>query len=555
MSVFPTKTLSSVCDISMGQAPKGDSYNATSSGYPLIAGAGDLGELTPAPKQYTDAPTKLSRPGDLILCIRATIGDRNWSDKEYCLGRGVAGLRAKAAALSQAYLGHWLDHAAPVLRSSGRGATFLQVSKGDIASLEIPLPPLAEQKRIAAILDAADALRAKRREALAQLDTLLQSTFLDMFGDPVTNPMGWEEEHLPNLVSKRKHSLKRGPFGGALKKEIFVPEGFKVYEQRNVIYNDFNAGSYFVKKSDYERLIAFNVLPNDLLISCSGTIGRVAAVSADAAPGIMNQALLKITLDESRMLNTFFLGLWRSQPFEQQVLGMTHGTGMKNMKSMNELKSIKFPAPPLGFQRRFAAIVQSVEQQKTSQRDPPGRTRHPLRLPAIPRLPGRPLSRYGNLRQLRVPEAGVPACGRERELCGAPRLRRPAGLLLPCEACAGASRQTCLQGREDPGPTEGHEPGRLPQRARLPCARARGGVAEGGVHPAGGQPGGARQPAARARAGVERGAGAGARPLLGGSHLSAERERRAFTGRPSTSRWSPHGNRARRRPASRNWMP
>ena len=200
MSVFPTKVLSAVCDISMGQAPKGDSYNTTRSGYPLIAGAGDFGEITPAPTKYTDAPTKLSRPGDLILCIRATIGDRNWSDKEYCLGRGVAGLRAKDADLSQAYLGYWLDHVAPVLRTHGRGATFLQVSKGDIASLQIPLPPLAKQKRIAGILDATDALRAKRREALVQLDTLLQSTFLDMFGDPVTNPMGWEERTLGALA-------------------------------------------------------------------------------------------------------------------------------------------------------------------------------------------------------------------------------------------------------------------------------------------------------------------------------------------------------------------
>ena len=73
----------------------------------------------------------------------------------------------------------------------------------NLSKVEIPVPPLAEQKRITGILDAADALRAKRREALAHLDTLIQSTFLDMFGDPVTNPMGWEEEHLPNLVSKR----------------------------------------------------------------------------------------------------------------------------------------------------------------------------------------------------------------------------------------------------------------------------------------------------------------------------------------------------------------
>ena len=252
--------------------------------------------------------------------------------------------------------------------SRSSGANLPRLGPKQLASFQIPLPPLAEQKRIAGILDATDALRAKRREALGQLDTLLQSTFLDMFGEPATNPMGWEERHLPDLVSKRKHALKRGPFGGALKKEIFVPEGFKVYEQKNVIYDDFEIGSYFIKKSDYERLVPFKVSSNNLLISCSGTIGRIAAVPLHAAPGVMNQALLKIDLDESIMLNSFFLGLWRSQSFEQQVLGMTHGTGMKNMKSMAELKGINFLVPSLDIQHRFATIVESVEQQKASQR-------------------------------------------------------------------------------------------------------------------------------------------------------------------------------------------
>ena len=121
MSVYPSSALSEVCNISMGQAPKGTSYNTAERGYPLIAGAGDFGDLAPVPTKHTDAPTKLSQPGDIVLCIRATIGDRNWSDREYCLGRGVAGLRAKKVALSQAYLWHWLDHAAPVLSAKGRG--------------------------------------------------------------------------------------------------------------------------------------------------------------------------------------------------------------------------------------------------------------------------------------------------------------------------------------------------------------------------------------------------------------------------------------------------
>ncbi len=203
--MFTEKTplLSSVCEIVMGQAPDGSSYNTHSNGYPLIAGAGDFGALFPNPGKFTDAPTKLSHDGDIILCIRATIGDRNWSDTSYCLGRGVAGLRAKNGKLFQGYLWHWLGHTAPELKAKGRGATFLQVSKSDIGSLQIPLPPIEEQKRIAAILDAADALRVKRRESIAQLDALLQSTFLDMFGDPVRNPKGWETVRFEEIGASR----------------------------------------------------------------------------------------------------------------------------------------------------------------------------------------------------------------------------------------------------------------------------------------------------------------------------------------------------------------
>ena len=84
--------LKDVCDVTMGQAPPGSSYNTQNDGFPLVAGAGDLGPLNPIPKNYTTAPTRISSIGDIILCIRATIGDVNWSDRAYCLGRGVAGL-------------------------------------------------------------------------------------------------------------------------------------------------------------------------------------------------------------------------------------------------------------------------------------------------------------------------------------------------------------------------------------------------------------------------------------------------------------------------------
>ena len=156
--------LDSVCDVIMGQAPSGEAYNLEGKGWHLIAGAGDFGAVHPAPKKFTTEASKLSKPGDIILGIRATIGEKVLSDGEYCLGRGVAALRANPK-LESRFLWHWLDHTRPILSAKAKGATFKQVNRQDIKELEITLPPIAEQKRIAAILDKAEELRELRRQA------------------------------------------------------------------------------------------------------------------------------------------------------------------------------------------------------------------------------------------------------------------------------------------------------------------------------------------------------------------------------------------------------
>lgn len=189
--------LGEVCDITMGQAPEGSSYNTDGSGLPLVAGAGDLGNLIPSPSKYTTAATKISCQGDIILCIRATIGDTNWSDQAYCLGRGVAGLRANSKVLDQRFLWHFIGARRGELEARGTGSTFKQVSRVDIADWLIPIPALAEQQRIAAILDKVDTLRRRRQEAIRLTDDFLRAVFIDMFGAPgsvsnssLTQPLG-----------------------------------------------------------------------------------------------------------------------------------------------------------------------------------------------------------------------------------------------------------------------------------------------------------------------------------------------------------------------------
>ena len=344
----------------MGQAPNGTSYNTAERGYPLIAGAGDFGDLTPVPTKHTDAPTKLSQPGDIVLCIRATIGDRNWSDREYCLGRGVAGLRAKKVALSQAYLWHWLDHAAPVLSAKGRGATFLQVSKADIASLQIPLPPLPEQKRIAAILDAADAVRDKRREALVQLDALLQSTFLDMFGDPLTNPMGWGVVAFESIGNSR--------LGKMLDKGKEVGDcQFPYLANTNVQWGRFDLAALRTMNFSESDCEEFKLEHGDLLICEGGEVGRTAIWHGARDRIYFQKALHRVRLDPTVAVPEYvFQFMWfmaKNGGFRDLTTSATiaHLTGVK-------LKRLPCPRPPLELQHRFAAIVESVEQQKASQR-------------------------------------------------------------------------------------------------------------------------------------------------------------------------------------------
>jgi restriction endonuclease S subunit len=170
-----------------------------------------------------------------------------------------------------------------------------------------------------------------------------------------------DKKTFPEIISKEKHSMKRGPFGGSLKKEIFVPSGFLVYEQYHPINNDFDFGRYFITKEKFEEMKAFFVKPGDLLISCSGTIGKIAEIPEENfEEGIINQALLKITLDNSKVLNKYFIYLFQSQYIQKHLTKISRGVAIKNVPSVKELKTIEFPIPSIQEQQ---TIIQEIESK------------------------------------------------------------------------------------------------------------------------------------------------------------------------------------------------
>ena len=256
---------------------------------------------------------------------------------------------------SRDYLFHFLRTPAAVELATSRcsGANLPRLSPKQLGSFRIPLPPPTEQKRIAGILDAADALRAKRRESLAQLDTLLQSTFLDMFGDPVTNPMGWPVDALSSVatIDRRSiHPAKADPDTLYLGLEHLDGNG-----GINCVETVESAGLKSNKFHFTDRHILFGKLRPYLRKTVKPTFSGVC--STDIVP----------ILPEDGIRRDYLLCLLLAPSVVALATSRCSGANLPRL-SPRQLASFRIPRPPLRLQRRFAAIVASVERQKARQR-------------------------------------------------------------------------------------------------------------------------------------------------------------------------------------------
>lgn len=226
------------------------------------------------------------------------------------------------------------------------------------ANIEINLPNLNIQKKISDTLDKVNNLIDLRKQQLEKLDLLIKSKFIDMFGDPIINPKKWEI----NTINDISLNLVRGPFGSSLKKEFFVPKSenvYKIYEQKNAIKKNVTIGSYYIDEDRYKTLQRFTVSPNDILMSCSGTIGELFVIPTSIEKGIINQALLKFTLNNKINIK-FFLFM-----MQKIIINIDKkGSGIQNIGSVKFIKKIKFGLPPMKLQNQFAEFVEEIEKQK-----------------------------------------------------------------------------------------------------------------------------------------------------------------------------------------------
>ncbi len=175
---WENKSLEEVAPINMGQSPPGHSYNTHGEGIPLLNGPTEFGDCNPIPIQWTTAPTKLCKKGDILLCVRgATTGRMNWADREYCVGRGLAALTVDTNSCDPRFVYHFVENQTHEMLSLSAGSTFPNLPGAKLKLLQIPVPPQEEQRRIVAYLDGlqtqVDALKTLQAQTAVELDALL----------------------------------------------------------------------------------------------------------------------------------------------------------------------------------------------------------------------------------------------------------------------------------------------------------------------------------------------------------------------------------------------
>lgn len=363
---WPTAKLGEVCEVVSGATPKTGRPEFW-DGDVLWVTPKDLSDLNS--KILLDTPRKITQAGlnscsarmlppqSVLFSSRAPIGLVAINSIPVCTNQGFKSMVPRTGRIRPDYLYWWLRLNRERLDKLGRGATFKEVSKKIVEQVEIPLPPLPEQERIAGILDAVDALRAKRREALAQLDTLLQSTFLEMFGDPINNPMGWGVRALESLIDGDRPITY-----GILKPGPDIEDG--VPYVRVVDIQDEQVLTSQLRRTTKEIADQYRrsrLKAGDLLMSIRGHVGRMAITPADADGANITQDTARLALSDAEA--TFVMQCIGTQAMQHYMARRTKGVAVQGI-NLGDVKKLPIITPPFKLQRRFAAIVESVGRQK-----------------------------------------------------------------------------------------------------------------------------------------------------------------------------------------------
>lgn len=370
-SRWPTAKLGELCEIQRGGSPRPiDDYITDSPDGINWIKIGDVGEG----EKYIRSTKQKIRPegaqrsrfveaGDFLLTNSMSFGRPYILRTSGCIHDGWLVLRYDKERLSEDYLYHVLssDSVYAQFVKMASGAVVKNLNSEVVKSVEILLPPLPEQRRIAAILDKADALRTQRREVLAQLDRLAQAIFLEMFGDPVTNPKGWPLIEV-GTVAEVQGGLQVTTARKSLPIEVPYLRVANVYRGR------LDLGEVKTIRATAAEAARTKLLPRDLLVveghGNPDEVGRVALWGGEIADCVHQNHLIRVRFDAATVVPAFACAYLNSPGGRQHLLRAGKTTSGLNTISVSNVRAVPMALPTYAAQTVYEAQIAEVDGLK-----------------------------------------------------------------------------------------------------------------------------------------------------------------------------------------------
>ena len=333
--------LSDIADVTMGQSPKSEFYNSEGLGMAFLQGNRTFGKRYPVFDTYTTMPTKIAKAGDVIMSVRAPVGDLNFTPVDMCLGRGVCGIRMKNG--NQDFLFYLLKYYMPQLINKESGTVFGSVNRNDINGLELEIPDDIEQQRIARVLTLFDDKIENNdaiNENLSQQIQFIYDNLADgLTGDPFD---------LSTIIDVRD---------GTHDSPKAVEEGFPLVTSKHLLpYGVDLSTANLISKEDFDKTNERSLVEtHDILISMIGTVGLISLVIDDPVPfAIKNVGLFKTS--KCPELYAYILTYLRSTKTTQHIEKTLAGSTQKYI-SLGELRKMPIILPDENKLRDFNNIV------------------------------------------------------------------------------------------------------------------------------------------------------------------------------------------------------
>lgn len=359
--------LSEVITIQNGYAFASKKFTAE-EGMPLIRIRDLKNGITTQTKysgEYDEA--YLVKSGDLLIGMDGEFKCYEWKGSPALLNQRVCRIQNINETFDLKYLYYGINSYLKAIEDVTGYTTVKHLSSSTILNIEFPIPSLEKQRDIVKKLDSAFAEIDLLEEIHSKSNKELLASLFDTYRDSLLTSACADS---PEVEFGEIGSFVRGPFGGSLKKSIFKPSGIAVYEQQHAIYDNFESFRYFIDDIKYQEMKRFEVKTNDLIMSCSGTYGKIAVVPEGSPKGIINQALLKITPDKG--VRSQFIKHWmQSSLFQVELEKDIGGAALQNVPSVAKMKSIKIRLPEEKIQikaiEKLDEVQAEINQAKATQ--------------------------------------------------------------------------------------------------------------------------------------------------------------------------------------------